>query len=200
MCVHLIMVFEARLPHMDLEAQTLLDGRTRAGVRPQLFAWMVFGLIVLHSVFCGARIVLLIEERRLIDRLHARRGDVTVEQVRSHRNTLRAVSNLDVVPTLLVFVSVAVWLVWLRKATRTARDTGKAVTSSKILAAFWGTLMVWGLLGTAAAIVAPDPTDPAAITFDQEQIEKAAARLVVAGFLLLAVWMVRRRAVRVEAV
>jgi hypothetical protein len=184
---------------MDLEAQKLLDGRTHAGVRQQLLAWMVFGLIALHSTFCAARIALLVEERRLIDRLHAHQGDVTVEQVRSHRDTLSTVSNLDVVPTLLVFVSVAVWFVWLHKATKTARDTGKAMMSSKILAAFWMALMVWGLFGTAAVIVAPDPTDMAAITFDQEQIEKAAARLVVAGFLLLAVWMVRRRAARIEA-
>jgi hypothetical protein len=184
---------------MDLEAPKLLDGRTRTGVRQQVFAWMVFGLIVLQSVFCAARIALLVEERRLIDRLHAHQSDVTVEQVRRHRNTLSTVSNLDFVPTLLVFVSVAVWFVWLHKATRTAGDTGKAVMPRRIVAPFWVALMVWGLLGTAAAIVAPDPTDLAAITFDQKQIEKAAARLVVAGFLLLTVWMLRRRAVRIEA-
>jgi len=182
---------------MDYEAPKLLDGRSRQVAGWQLLTWVVFGLIVVHIVYSSARIALLVEDRRLIDRLRAHEGDVTMEQIRSHRHTLSTVSNLDVVSTVLVFVGVLVWLAWLGKA---VGDAGRAAVSPWIYRAFWVAILVWALFGTATALAAPDPSDlAAAVAFDRLQIGRAVARLVIAGFLLLALLMIRRRGARITA-
>jgi hypothetical protein len=182
------------------ETPKLLDGRSPQVAGWQLFAWVVFGLIVVHSVYCSAHIALLVEDRRLIDQLRAGRDDMTVEQIRSHRHTLNAVSNLDLVPTFLVLVGVLVWFTLLSKAIKAAADVGTAATSPWIYRAFWAAVFVWALFGTAAALAAPDLTDlAAAAEFDKWQIRRAVARLAVAGFLLLAVLVIRTRTTRITA-
>jgi hypothetical protein len=185
---------------MGYRAQKLLDGRSRSAASRQPLAGVVFGLIVVHGVFSAARIALLVEDRRLVDRLRAHPDGVTAGQLRSHRTTLSTMSDLDVVPTFLVLVAVLVWFTLLRRAIKAAGDTGKVAVSPWIYNAFWVAVFVWAMFGTAAALAAPDPTDLAAVVaFDQWQIRRAAARLAVAGFLLFAVWMIHRRGARITA-
>jgi hypothetical protein len=172
--------------------------RSRAGW--QTAALVVSGLIVVHCVFSSVRIALLVEDRRLIGRLRAHQGEVTAEQVRGHRRTLATISDLDVVPTFLVVVGVLVWFALLGRAIKAAGGAGRAAVSPWIYGAFWVAMFAWGMFGTAAALAAPDPADlTAAVAFDGWQIQRAAARLAVAGFLLFAAWMICRRFARVAA-
>lgn len=180
--------------------QKLLDGRSRPIAGWRLFTWVVFGLIIAHGAVCSARIAMLVEDRRLVDRLNAGQDGVTVGQIRGHRQTLSSMSNLDVVLTVLVIVGVLVWFALLGKAMRATGDVVRPAVSPWIYRAFWVAILAWGLFGTAAALAAPDPTEfAAAVAFDQWQIRRAAARLAVAGFLLFAAWMIHRRGPRVTA-
>jgi hypothetical protein len=180
-------------------ARTLMDGRPSALAGWQVLAWVVLALIAAYVAASVARIVVLVQNYRLINRVADHRGGTTVAQVHEHFALLRTVSDIYQLLLIAAVVSAVAWFALLRSAVARYGDDGKAALTHWSLIGF--RLALLASAGIAIATIASAPSAiadlPSArdslLTFDQNQIIFTALRIVAAALLIMSVWVIRDR-------
>lgn len=164
----------------------------------RVMSWVLLGLTVPYLLACAVKIVLLVQDYRLVERLTARPGGADLAELERLASSERAVGTLLAFLVLAYLVGLVVWLAmtW-RVAIRNAIDP-RTILRHWTVAAWTVSIFVSVVLAylTREPTVNTDDLEVARadlLAFDRGQIIFTSVRMLVATLLIASVWGLRKR-------